>query len=178
MPTFRIRDLIVAVGLGRRAAAPGQPDQPAPPPGPTPKLRTHVEPGGGCLTGTHALYVCLERSVPNCIMSNTQVALCHAPSIMPNCITTPEWYAFDRTHRVDLDPIPCMSADELALLKRQLSEVMQVIEQREDALHHGAVDIARDPQTIAEVADLEAKLKDALEALERRRTELLRNRPG
>jgi hypothetical protein len=166
----------VAVGLGRRAAAANQPNPPPPAPGPL--NRTHVEPGGGCLTGTHALYVCLEGSVPNCIMSNTNVALCHAPSIMPNCITTPTWYAFDRTHRVDLDPIPCMSADELALLKRQLAEVMQVIEQREDALHHGAVDIARDPQTIAEVADLEAKLKDALEALERRRAELLRNPPG
>ena len=48
MPIFRICDLIVAVGN-----VPGQDN-----PGASP-TRTKVEQGGGCLTGSHALLVCL-----------------------------------------------------------------------------------------------------------------------
>ncbi|HWY72897.1 MAG TPA: hypothetical protein VNW98_04585, partial [Burkholderiaceae bacterium] len=84
MPIFRICDLIVAVGN-----APGQDNLGGPMP-----TRTRVEQGGGCLTGSHALLVCL---VGPSIEPYYRTHACYPPSIGPWC-TFSEPHPYYRTH--------------------------------------------------------------------------------
>ncbi len=197
MPIFRIHDLIVAVGLGRRAAAPGQPNAPAPAGEEPPGGRTRVEGGGGCLGGTNALYVCLDSpSVPLLACPTFSAALMCGGSTHPIACPTysaalmcggsthpgPCGYStmpalaggyagvehiYGRTHPCPPDAVACMSSDELTLLKRQLNEVMQLIAQREDQIRHGVDCNARDPQP-DELAGLADKLEAALRELRQR----------
>jgi hypothetical protein len=189
MPTFRIHDLIVAVGLGRRAAAPGPPNAPAPAGDESPGDRTRVEGGGGCLGGTNALYVCLDSPsvLPQC-GGSTHPIVCPTYSAallcggsthpIPPCAysTAPALaggypgleYIYGRTHPCPPDAVGCMSSEELTLLKRQLNETLQLVEQREDQLRRGVEYKARDPQP-GELEDLERRLSEALEEVRRRR---------
>jgi hypothetical protein len=193
MPTFRIRDLIVAVGLGRRAAAPEQPNAPQR------DDRTRTD-GTGCIAGTYALYACLKGpsvhvdcgdsttwrlvTPPPCGWSygdNTTWRV-PAPAVCAfTCPDTTTWRAVGpppeitliRTHPAPV-PIDCMSVDELERLKCQLAEVLKKVDQREEQLRREADGAAKQPETLGEVEDLERRLKDALDELRKKRDELQR----
>jgi len=168
MATFRIRDLIVAVGRGWRVA------------GQERAARGGKQTEGdddaececvGCLAGTHAVYACLKGPsvVPLCGYSDPHIRFtmgaCYGPSVAVACgYSDPDRQA----------PIGCMSADELKSLKRQLAKAIEKIEKREEKLRHEGDSAARSPQTVAEVDALESELAEAIEELKRRRTELQR----
>lgn len=190
MPIFRICDLIVAVGN-----VPGQDN-----PGASP-TRTKVEQGGGCLTGSHALLVCLVGPSigPLCTFSEPydRTHACHPPSIGPWC-TFSEPHPYYRTHPCygpSFGPLctfsePCrppscaisvpeqltdvvhMTGSELALLKRQLNEAIEEVNRRAEELCRGAEHCAKEPETVPQIDALKAELIRAIAALDAQKVKL------
>ena len=188
MPTFRICDVVVALPRTGGAApeagagAAGEPGaQAGNPVGVT-----------GCIEGTQAIYACVNGPSidPNCVPSDpgTRLAMvaCHHPSVVPTCVPSDPVtrYALQLCRHpsvvptcVPSDPVTrravveSMSADELEILKRQLAEAIEQVERQQGRLRELE---PRPPASLAEVDKLERKLKQALEDLGARRSELKR----
>jgi hypothetical protein len=140
---FRIKDLIISI---------------VPPEGSDPG---GVPPVGRCPCGCDYGYCsfhtyCLGETVPT--VYRVPCSCCH-PSPSPPTATCKH-----QTRK------PCGTADAielLALLKAQLKEALKEIEDQEKALNESLR-----PQTVAEVNQLESDLRDALAELDKRRSEL------
>jgi hypothetical protein len=66
-----------------------------------------------------------------------------------------------------IGPDPTVAAEQLAMLKAHLKEALEEIERQEEVANEQA-----QPQTRAEIEELEAKMKEALAELSKRKSEL------
>jgi hypothetical protein len=183
MATFRVKDLIVAVARGQGAVrADGGADEPGVHPG-------DECAGTGCLAATQAIYACLKGPsvIIECATSDPATRMivgpCYGPSVIINCGTSDPATrrVIEACHHPSAvvtcatsDPatrrarVESMPADELAVLKRQLSEAMEHVGRHEERRRLADESAARVPETPDEIALLKEKLAQALQELERR----------
>ncbi len=117
----------------------------------------------GCLgiSGTTSLWMFCPQA--SCITgSPTAPTGPNCPQTGPDCTTGPAC-------RTGLYPWsdPAAAAEQLAMLKAQLKEALEEVERQEKIANEQA-----QPQTVAEVDELEAKLTEALAELRKRKSEL------
>jgi len=160
MPKFRILDLTVA--FGPTPPAGDQPAADAGAPGANPLAKLFVCPESTTRPPT-PMHVAVAI---NCVASITATRPPTEMTVVGHC---PESGTRPPT---PMPVVDSMSAAELELLKRQLEEVMQQVDRREEQLRQGADSAARPPQTLDEVKELEGRLDEALAELRKKRGEL------
>jgi hypothetical protein len=98
--------------------------------------------------------------------TTTGLMACHASGVCPKFSVTADTGTKCHTGpkcRTDA----AASAEQLAMLKAHLKEALEEIERQEEAANEQA-----QPQTLAEIEELEDKMKEALAELSKRKSEL------
>jgi hypothetical protein len=98
--------------------------------------------------------------------TTTGLVACHASGVCPKVsVTANTWTKCHTGPKCHADA--AAAAEQLAMLKAHLKEALEEIERQEEMANEQA-----QPQTRAEIEELEAKMKEALAELSKRKSEL------